>query len=484
MHLPKASLINTDSVDHLSRLVLAFVIACLFGQFANADHFDCYILAGQSNMDGRGSNSGLPDDIQHGLNDAIIFYSNPPLATEDWQPLQLGFSRPPGYKGQLPSPKFGPEIGFVKELKRHHPKRKIAIIKASEGGTNLRSDWKAGEPEKPESQGRCYRNLLTTIRDSTEKLTARGHTWTLRGMLWHQGESDSKANPEVHQERLTHLIARIREDCQAPDLPVVLGQVVDNGKRDKVRSAIKATAEAVRLTQVVESDELTTWDEGTHFDATSQLELGRRFASMMASMQAPDRSEETTVVCFGDSITKRGYPKILGELVNAKTINSGVGGHTSRQGMHRFENDVLSHQPTVVVILFGTNDMRADSKKHVSVKEFSQHLSTMVQGCRKNGADVILCSVPPINDEPYFTRHDRKPFEEVGGLQALVKAYGEAAQKTAVKCDATFLDLHRLLQNDSEWMSSDGVHPSDAGNLIIAQHVSEVVMKLLSDRDR
>ena len=35
------------------------------------------------------------------------------------------------------------------------------------------------------------------------------------------------------------------------------------------------------------------------------------------------------VVCFGDSITKRGYPAELGKLLGVEVVNAGVGGNTT-----------------------------------------------------------------------------------------------------------------------------------------------------------
>lgn len=465
-------------------LIATIVLACGSLKPATADHFDCYLLAGQSNMDGRGLNSDLTETQQQAVKDAIIFYSNPPLATTNWEPLKPGYSRPPKFKDQLPSPKFGPEIGFVTEMQQTRPNQKIAIIKATRGGTNLRSDWQPGTPTDSQSQGRCYQNLIQTINTATEKLVSDGHTYTIRAMLWHQGESDANADPKTHQQRLTNLIARVRSDCSSPELPVILGQVADNGKRDKVRTAIQATAADVDHVGFVAVEGLTTWDEGTHFDAASQLLLGQRFASETIQMLSSEKPATTKIVCFGDSITKRGYPKLLGEQLKAQnftaqSINAGVGGHTTRQGLHRMKKDVQHHHPDVVVILFGTNDMRVDSEKHVPIAEYQKNLTEMVNACRKIGSKVILCTVPPINDEPYFSRHDLKVFQASGGLQALVKGYCEAAMKVSEQTHVPLVDLQTLLKATPAWMHADGVHPTDTGNRIIAQHIANAVGKAL-----
>ena len=106
------------------------------------------------------------------------------------------------------------------------------------------------------------------------------------------------------------------------------------------------------------------------------------------------------VVCFGDSITKRGYPEILARELNCEVINAGVAGHTSRQGLQRMKKDVLNHRPTTVVILFGTNDLRVDSHKHVAVKDYSTNLSQMVTACeksKKRGRSSFSSSIGKLN---------------------------------------------------------------------------------------
>ncbi|TWU58586.1 Alpha/beta hydrolase family protein [Rubripirellula tenax] len=240
--------------------------------------YDVYLLAGQSNMDGRGSVDDLTPIQQRPLGNAIIFYRNPPHSTNTWKPLLPGFSIAPRYKGDLPSPTFGPEIGFAIAMTDANPSQKLALIKGSKGATSLRVDWDPGESGKPETQGPCYRNFVETFRLATDSLTRDGHQFVVRGLLWHQGESDSKTSKDVYQERLLRFIDRIREDTEFANLPVVVGEVFDNGKRDSVRAAIEAVGTRGAGYGFVSSSETTTSDPGTHFDAASQLLLGKRYA--------------------------------------------------------------------------------------------------------------------------------------------------------------------------------------------------------------
>lgn len=259
-------------------------VALLFPSVARAEVYELYLLAGQSNMDGRGKVAKLSEEQRAPFSNAIIYYRNPPKSTDGWKPLAPGYSIAPRYKGGLPSQTFGPELGFVRSLTRAQPKQKFALIKGSKGGSNLRIDWKPGEAGKPETQGERYRHFMKTIELARAALKADGHTAKLRGLIWHQGESDAKQSTEKHEARLKEFVKRVREDVGVPHLPVVLGQVFDNGKRDKVRAAIKNASEADPLVGLVSAEGTTTWDPGTHFDAKSQLLLGDRFASEMLKL--------------------------------------------------------------------------------------------------------------------------------------------------------------------------------------------------------
>lgn len=263
---------------------LFFAALLLLSLPLSAEEFELYLLAGQSNMDGRGQASQLTDAQRTPSPENIIYYRNPPHSSEGWKPLGPGYSIAPKYKGGLPSQTFGPELSFIDALSKAQSKKRFALIKGSKGGTNLREDWKPGVLDQPETQGERYRHFIKTITLAQAALKKDGHTATLRGLIWHQGESDSKTNSERHQDRLIQFMTRIREDLSHPKLPIVLGEVFDNGKRDKVRTAILKASQAGSNCGFVSAEDLTTWDKGTHFDAKSQWLLGQRFAEAMQAL--------------------------------------------------------------------------------------------------------------------------------------------------------------------------------------------------------
>lgn len=194
------------------------------------------------------------------------------------------------------------------------------------------------------------------------------------------------------------------------------------------------------------------------------------------------QASSTTVVCFGDSITKHGYPKILGQILGVETVNAGVGGNTTAQALRRMSTDVLAHEPAVVVILFGTNDSRLDNAKvHVPIEDYRSNLKQMIATCVEHDSRVVLCTIPPINPTAYFTRHRKADFEPAGGLDKVLESYRSTARQVASDLRVSTVDLSRLLAEEPKWMSADGVHPTPEGDRIIAEHIAEAVATLLHE---
>ncbi|TWU17483.1 Acetylxylan esterase precursor [Novipirellula galeiformis] len=205
------------------------------------------------------------------------------------------------------------------------------------------------------------------------------------------------------------------------------------------------------------------------------------FATVMTSLDC-DASDpaRAKVVCFGDSITKQGYSEILASLLDVQAINAGVGGNTTSQALRRMSRDVLAQHPDVVVILFGTNDTRIDNAGvFVPLEKYTANLHQMIDACEKQEARVVLCTIPPINHERYFTRHDKAAFERVGGLGVLLTKYREAVVQVASQRNVAVVDLNQLLQEQPEWLSDDGVHASKEGVAILAKHIAKAVRPLI-----
>jgi len=181
---------------------------------------------------------------------------------------------------------------------------------------------------------------------------------------------------------------------------------------------------------------LTDFGGLTHYEA----------ANTVLSSPAPG---ENRVVFIGDSITESW--KIegpYGTFPGKPYINRGIGGQTTPQMLVRFRQDVIELQPTVVVIMGGTNDI-AGNTGHMTLEQIENNLASMADLATVHGIRVVLCSVTPTVDYPWNQ----------------IENY--AAQKGYV-----YVDYYSALKDEHgglpPWLSKDGVHPLPTGFAIMA----------------
>lgn len=247
-------------------------------------HYDVYLIGGQSNADGRGATSDLTNGLaawQLPQPDVRIYYANPinrdplnPAYNTGWNMLAPGFSVPPGFSGALPSAKFGPELSFARALADAHPNRLLALIKVTQGGTSLSNDWNP-------AGGFMYATLTNLTRTALQALTNEGASYTLRGLIWHQGESDGSLSTADYQSRLTGFINAVRRDLGVTNLPVVVGELATN-RSVTVRQAQFNVAAIMPYVGFASSSNLATLAANDpHFTAPSQLTMGQRMAAAL-----------------------------------------------------------------------------------------------------------------------------------------------------------------------------------------------------------
>lgn len=176
----------------------------------------------------------------------------------------------------------GPGVSFGKKMAAFDPSIRIGLIPCAVGGTPIEV-WKPGAYwESPES-GSCY-----PYDDAIRRTKNAMRNGELKGILWHQGESDSikRADAIAYEDRLIHLIRTIRNDLAILDLPFVvasLGDYVIERRPDAeiVNTTLKQIPTLVNNTAFVDSSGLVHKGDGEHFNSASALELGQRYADVM-----------------------------------------------------------------------------------------------------------------------------------------------------------------------------------------------------------
>ena len=116
-----------------------------------------------------------------------------------------------------------------------------------------------------------------------------------------------------------------------------------------------------------------------------------------------------TIVAFGDSVThgalaggENNYETVYWNLLKQKlndvrdyvpvnVINAGIGGITAKKSLARLDSQVLKHEPDLVIVCFGLNDVNGD------LTDFLTSLREIFTRCKAKGTEVIYLSPNMLN---------------------------------------------------------------------------------------
>ncbi|MEM9848343.1 MAG: SGNH/GDSL hydrolase family protein [Bacteroidota bacterium] len=203
--------------------------------------------------------------------------------------------------------------------------------------------------------------------------------------------------------------------------------------------------------------------------------------------------KQVTVLFQGDSITDAGrnrahyYPNLAHGMGNGyafhaathlmgeqpetdwKIYNRGISGHKVFELSNRWENDALQLKPDVLSILIGVNDywhtLSYDYKGTVEV--YKKDFTNLLERTTKTLPNVkLLIGAPFFLAEGTAIQKDK--------WQSAFPAYQAAALQIAKSFDATFIPYQKVFNEaletaDTAYWCPDGVHPSMAGNYLMAK---------------
>ncbi len=216
-----------------------------------------YLLIGQSNMAGRAPFSKEESGV---IKRCYL------LNREDqWEPAKNPLNRYSTIRKGLGMQKMNPGYIFSKTMLEKNTEVSIGLVVNAKGGTRI-EQWKKGT--------KLYKEALRRIKVAQK-------SGTLKGVLWHQGESNGN-NPEEYLNNLKILIGDLRNDLGISALPFIAGQV---NNLPAINDQIAKLPEVVKATGVVSSEGLEAMDRW-HFDSKSMRVLGKRYAEEMLRVQA------------------------------------------------------------------------------------------------------------------------------------------------------------------------------------------------------
>lgn len=230
--------------------------------------FHLFLLVGQSNMAGR----GVVEEQDKTAHPRVFMLSK----DGKWVPAidPMHFDKPAAGVG------LGKTFGQI--IAEANPGVTVGLIPCAVGGSPIDA-WKPGV---------YYPATKSYPWDDMQKRVALAlPAGTLKGILWHQGEADSKPElAQAYEPKLHDLIARFRQEVKAPEVPFVAGQM---GKfKDLpwkpeavlVDQAHQSVASKISNTAFVSAEGLNHKGDKIHFDSPSFRELGRRYAEVYLKM--------------------------------------------------------------------------------------------------------------------------------------------------------------------------------------------------------
>lgn len=167
------------------------------------------------------------------------------------------------------------------------------------------------------------------------------------------------------------------------------------------------------------------------------------------AVNQPTATRAGPIVFLGDSITQL-WP--LDDFVPG-AINAGASGEDTYEMIARFERDVLSLAPSVVVILAGTNDIRDRDSAD------TERLFEMVARAKAADIRVIVGTIPPMDI-------NLGAYPEVE--KQLVLVLNDKIRKGAAVLGYDVVDYHRAFiiesgELDTRLYADAWLHPNRAG---------------------
>lgn len=236
---------------------------------SDPNEFHLFLLVGQSNMAGRG-NVAEEDLIVH---DRVLSLNKEGQWIHAVDPLHFDKPKVIG---------VGPGRTFALDYAKAHPAITVGIVPCAAGGSPIDS-W---QPGGYHSQTKSH-----PYDDAIRRARAASQAGMFKGILWHQGESDSKETlASKYEEKLDALIKRFRAELSAPSIPFLIGQLGNfaerpwNEYKQTVDRAHKTIASRLPAVEFVSSDGLAHKGDEVHFDSESAKELGHRYYSKFQSI--------------------------------------------------------------------------------------------------------------------------------------------------------------------------------------------------------
>ena len=173
----------------------------------------------------------------------------------------------------------------------------------------------------------------------------------------------------------------------------------------------------------------------------------------------PPLTDNAVILSFGDSITRgtgvnlnHAYPSVLEKIINqklthAKVINAGIPGETSQEGLARLPALITQHQPDLIILCHGGNDIL----RKLNISNTQDNIQQMINLAKQHNIPVVLIAVPEfglfLNASPIYQK-----LADANKLAIENEILGDILSKASLK--------------------SDHIHPNTKGYQLLAESIA------------
>ena len=159
------------------------------------------------------------------------------------------------------------------------------------------------------------------------------------------------------------------------------------------------------------------------------------------------------------------YPEL-----HLRIINKGIGGNRSSDLVKRYNDDILAHNPNLVYLMIGVNDVwrHFDTPyqvgSHLTKEEYKNNLETMIKMTLTKKSKLIILS-------PFFLEANKEDL-----MRKMLDEFTLEAKALSKQYNLLFIDIQKAFDNvlkhiTTHELSRDRVHPNITGHMIIANEI-------------
>lgn len=205
-----------------------------------------------------------------------------------------------------------------------------------------------------------------------------------------------------------------------------------------------------------------------------------------------------TVVAFGDSVTHgavaegeihyetvywnrfRQKLNAVRNYVPVNVINAGIGGITAEASLGRMDSQVLKHEPDLLIVCFGLNDVNGELDTYLS------SLKTIFEKARDHGIETVFMTPNMLNTyvaedtpKPHWDyAHVTAEMQNSGRMDRYITAAVELAQQMGIPVCDCYSEWKRLSETqDTTLLLANRInHPTREMHELFAQKLFDTVM--------